>query len=64
MEHHELPGRLSAMRFDEQVILPGNRLPRLTSATWKYENGAVGALTHVIALHGIVTLDIDLEYLF
>lgn len=52
VEHYELPGKLTAQRFDEGVIAPENRLPRLTNATWKYTNGAVGALTHVIALHG------------
>ncbi|KAI0926643.1 hypothetical protein AcV5_007380 [Taiwanofungus camphoratus] len=54
VEHYELPGKLTAQRFDEGVIAPENRLPRLTNATWKYTNGAVGALTHVIALHGTV----------
>ena len=52
VQHHEPPGRLSAKRFDEDTIPPENRLPRLTSATWKYKGGAVGTLTHVIALHG------------
>ncbi|OBZ68816.1 hypothetical protein A0H81_10998 [Grifola frondosa] len=55
VEHDELPGNLSAQRFNENQILPSNRIPRLTSATWKYRNGAVGALTHVIALHGMCT---------
>ena len=52
VQYHEAPGRLSAKRFDEDSILAENRLPRLTSATWKYKGGAVGTLTHVIALHG------------
>ena len=52
VQHNEHPGRLSAKRFDEDAIPAENRLPRLTSATWKYTGGAVGALTHVIALHG------------
>ena len=52
VQHNEPPGRLSAKRFDEDAIPAENRLPRLTSATWKYTGGAVGALTHVIALHG------------
>ncbi|TFY51946.1 hypothetical protein EVJ58_g10290 [Rhodofomes roseus] len=52
VSHDEAPGALSAKRFDETAIPPEKRLPRLTSATWKYAGGAVGALTHVIALHG------------
>jgi len=60
VEHYESPGHLSAKRFNEDNILPENRIPRLTSATWKYTNGAVGALTHVIALHG-TTYDTEFE---
>ncbi|KAI9057498.1 hypothetical protein FKP32DRAFT_1637749 [Trametes sanguinea] len=60
VQHDELPGRLSAKRFDEDAIPPENRLPRLTSATWKYKGGAVGTLTHVIALHGN-TYDTEFE---
>ena len=52
VQHNEAPGHLSAKRFDEGLIPAENRLPRLTSATWKYKGGAVGTLTHVIALHG------------
>ena len=58
VQHDELPGRLSAKRFDEEPIPAENRLPRLTSATWKYKGGAVGTLTHVIALHGRSSGDI------
>ncbi|PIL22951.1 hypothetical protein GSI_15647 [Ganoderma sinense ZZ0214-1] len=60
VQHSEPPGRLSATRFDEGPIPAENRLPRLTSATWKYAGGAVGTLTHVIALHG-TTYDTELE---
>ncbi|KAH9890095.1 putative oxidoreductase C terminal-domain-containing protein [Cubamyces lactineus] len=60
VQHYEAPGQLSAKRFDEEVIPPENRLPRLTSATWKYKDGAVGSLTHVIALHGN-TYDTEFE---
>ncbi|KAI8978865.1 putative oxidoreductase C terminal-domain-containing protein [Trametes punicea] len=60
VQHDEPPGRLSAKRFDEDLIPPENRLPRLTSATWKYQGGAVGTLTHVIALHGN-TYDTEFE---
>ncbi|PCH39968.1 hypothetical protein WOLCODRAFT_161996 [Wolfiporia cocos MD-104 SS10] len=60
VEHDDAPGALSAQRFDEGGIPPARRLPRLTSATWKYKGGAVGALTHVIALHG-TTYDTEFE---
>ncbi|KAH9841957.1 putative oxidoreductase C terminal-domain-containing protein [Rhodofomes roseus] len=60
VSHDEAPGALSAKRFDETAIPPEKRLPRLTSATWKYAGGAVGALTHVIALHG-ATYDTEFE---
>ncbi|KAI0669146.1 putative oxidoreductase C terminal-domain-containing protein [Trametes maxima] len=58
--HNEPPGALSAKQFDENLIPPESRLPRLTSATWKYEGGAVGTLTHAIALHGN-TYDTEFE---
>ena len=54
VQHNESPGKLSAQGIDEEAIFPENRLPRLTSATWKYESGAVGSLTHAILLHGIL----------
>ncbi|EIW51521.1 uncharacterized protein TRAVEDRAFT_176340 [Trametes versicolor FP-101664 SS1] len=60
VQPNEAPGQLSAKRFDEDPIPPENRLPRLTSATWKYRGGAVGTLTHVIALHGN-TYDTEFE---
>ncbi|RDX50191.1 hypothetical protein OH76DRAFT_1402655 [Lentinus brumalis] len=60
VQHSESPGQLSAKRFDEDAIPEENRLPRLTSATWKYTGGAVGSLTHVIALHG-TTYDTEFE---
>ena len=55
VEHYETPGNLSAQRFDESVIPPDNRIPRTTSASWKYKNGAIGSLMHVIALHGKIS---------
>lgn len=61
VQHNEIPGRLSAKQFDEELIPEENRLPRLTSATWKYKGGAVGTLTHVIALHGRNLYDISGE---
>lgn len=46
------PGKLSKLRVDESVIPPEDRISRATSAVWKYENGAVGSLTHLVALQG------------
>lgn len=52
LEWHENPGHLSKQNIDESQIAPENRIPRVTSATWKYESGAVGTFTHVVALQG------------
>lgn len=53
VEAHEKPGVLSKKNFDESVIPDEQRIPRATSANWKYTNGAVGSLLHAIALHGV-----------
>lgn len=52
LEWDESAGNLSKMSIDESKIQPDNRIPRCTSATWKYENGAVGNFVHVVALQG------------
>jgi predicted dehydrogenase len=52
LEWYEKPGKLSALVIDESKIEPENRIPRITSATWKYESGAVGTFTHCVALQG------------
>ncbi|KZT26254.1 hypothetical protein NEOLEDRAFT_1132286 [Neolentinus lepideus HHB14362 ss-1] len=52
LEWYEAPGKLSKMQVDERQIPEENRIPRVTSATWKYENGAVGSFTHVVGLQG------------
>jgi len=52
LEWYENPGHLSKQTIDESQIAPENRIPRVTSATWKYVNGAVGTFTHVVALQG------------
>lgn len=51
-EWDEPAGQLSAVPVDESAIDPDDRIPRVTSATWKYENGAVGSLTHALVLQG------------
>ncbi|WWC58750.1 uncharacterized protein I303_101294 [Kwoniella dejecticola CBS 10117] len=52
LEAHEKPGQLSKKNFDESVIPDKLRIPRATSASWKYESGAVGIFLHSTALHG------------
>ncbi|EPT06209.1 hypothetical protein FOMPIDRAFT_1021223 [Fomitopsis schrenkii] len=52
LEWDENAGHLSKMSIDETAIPPENRIPRVTSATWKYESGAVGSFTHLVALQG------------
>lgn len=52
LEWDENAGRLSKLKIDESQIAPENRIPRVTTATWKYDSGAVGSFTHVVALQG------------
>ncbi|KAH8116971.1 putative oxidoreductase C terminal-domain-containing protein [Phellopilus nigrolimitatus] len=52
LEWDEKAGHLSKMSIDESKIAPENRIPRITSATWKYDSGAVGSFTHAVALQG------------
>ena len=48
------PGYLSKMNPDlkENSTSREFRVPRMTVAHWKFSSGAVGSLTHVVALHG------------
>jgi hypothetical protein len=52
LEWFEKAGKLSKLQIDESKIAEENRIPRVTSATWKYKNGAVGSFTHVVGLQG------------
>ncbi|RDX56734.1 hypothetical protein K466DRAFT_582203 [Polyporus arcularius HHB13444] len=52
LEWDENAGHLSKMTVDESAIPPENRIPRVTAATWKYDSGAVGSFTHLVALQG------------
>ena len=52
VEHFEPAGHLSKLPVDESLIKPENRIPRVTCATWKFDTGAVGSLTHCVALQG------------
>lgn len=52
VEHDEPPGQLSKLGVDESAIPPEDRVPRFTSAIFKFKNtGAVGTLLHAVALH-------------
>ncbi|KAK9350401.1 putative oxidoreductase C terminal-domain-containing protein [Lipomyces doorenjongii] len=53
VEYYEPAGKLSYQCIDESKIPEHDRIPRATTAFWKYESGAAGTLIHVIALHGI-----------
>ncbi|KAI9733630.1 MAG: hypothetical protein M1834_003232 [Cirrosporium novae-zelandiae] len=55
LEHYERPGHLSHQdpAIDESKVPEAERIPRATTAVWKYASGALGSLTHIIALHGI-----------
>ncbi|WFD26270.1 hypothetical protein MNAN1_001247 [Malassezia nana] len=52
VEYFEPAGHLSKIPIDESLIEPKNRIPRVTCATWKFDSGAVGSLTHAVALQG------------
>ncbi|KAI9638084.1 putative oxidoreductase C terminal-domain-containing protein [Dioszegia hungarica] len=52
VEFYEAPGKLSKVPVDESLIPEDQRIPRLTSAIWKYKDGAVGSFTHAVALQG------------
>ncbi|GAA5897938.1 hypothetical protein JCM5296_004973 [Sporobolomyces johnsonii] len=52
LDWDEPAGELSVVPVDEESVEPADRIPRVTSACWKYENGAVGTLVHTLALQG------------
>nr|ODN77339.1 hypothetical protein L203_06279 [Cryptococcus depauperatus CBS 7841]ODN88515.1 hypothetical protein L204_06370 [Cryptococcus depauperatus CBS 7855] len=52
VEWYETPGQLTKIPIDESKIDEEYRIPRLTSAIWKYNNGAVGSFQHAVALQG------------
>ncbi|TIB39962.1 hypothetical protein E3P86_00905 [Wallemia ichthyophaga] len=51
VEWNEEPGKLSKMPINEENIKMEDRIPRFTTANWKYDTGAVGTLVHGVALH-------------
>ena len=36
----------------EDGVKDDNRVPRVTNATWRFQDGGCGSLTHAVALHG------------
>jgi hypothetical protein len=52
LEHFEAPGKLNALKINEDKIPPERRIPRMTVATWKFQSGAVCSFTHGLVLHG------------
>jgi len=52
LEFYEEAGKLDVIPIDESLIPEDDRVPRVTSATWKYANGAIGSLTHALVLQG------------
>lgn len=48
----DVAGQLSKVPVDEQSIPVEHQVPRVTTAMWKFESGAVGTLTHSVLLHG------------
>ena len=52
LEFDEPAGVLSRVPVPEEKVDPQERIPRVTMATWKFANGAVGSLTHAVALQG------------
>lgn len=52
LEHFESVGSIHPLHVDEEQINDDDRVPRVTSSFWKFKSGAVGNLTHIVALHG------------
>lgn len=53
-EWNEPAGKLSKIPspVDESKVPEERRIPRATSASWKYESGAVGSLVHIVGMQG------------
>lgn len=60
VEWYEKPGVLSRIPVDETVVPEDQRIPRISAAVWKYDNGAVGSFMHTVAIHG-TAYDCELE---
>ncbi|PWN47540.1 hypothetical protein IE53DRAFT_382047 [Violaceomyces palustris] len=62
LDHDKEAGRLAKLGFDESVVPPEDRVPRITSAFWRHRRGTIASLTHAITLHGN-KYDTELEVL-
>ncbi|EFP74662.2 hypothetical protein PGT21_027269 [Puccinia graminis f. sp. tritici] len=51
-EHYEEAGKLEMIPIDESKIPVDDRLPRTTSAIWKFDTGAVCSFSHALTLQG------------
>jgi predicted dehydrogenase len=45
-------GALGSQSVDESKIPEERRIPRVTTASWRFKNGAIGTLMHSALLHG------------
>lgn len=52
VEWYTPAGKLKNIPIDEQLVAEDQRIPRFTSASWQYENGASGTLIHGAVLGG------------
>lgn len=52
VDANEPLGDLSALPIDESAIEPQHRIPRMTSAMWRYKSGAIGTFSHTLLMHG------------
>ncbi|GFZ43959.1 hypothetical protein JCM24511_01679 [Saitozyma sp. JCM 24511] len=52
VQHTDACGHLSMVKRDEnEFVQPGNRIPRITNASWRYADGGVGQFLHGVVLH-------------
>lgn len=52
IEHTDPAGKLSKLTINEEERVPAeNRISRMTTAMWRYGNGACGTLLHGTVLH-------------
>ncbi|PWN38469.1 uncharacterized protein FA14DRAFT_160024 [Meira miltonrushii] len=53
VEHDCPAGKLNKMGFDENALIPAEqRIPRITTASWRHQHGTLSTLMHGVALHG------------
>jgi len=50
-QDHALGELSNQSNINEEAILPVNRIPRVTSSFWRFQNGAIGTLMHAVLLH-------------